>query len=169
MSIAIIPGSFDPMTLGHVDVVERASKMFDEVVVAVMINPQKDYRFTVAEKTELAALSCAHIPNARVISDEGMLIDLVDKLNACAIIKGIRTIKDFRYEQTMAYWNRAHNPAAETLYLPCNTSFARISSTLVRKRMEEGKTLEGLVSPVAIKKLVEWGVACPAKKRTSKF
>lgn len=169
MSIAIIPGSFDPMTLGHVDVVERAAKMFDEVVVAVMINPQKNYRFTVAEKTELAALSCAHIPNARVISDEGMLIDLVDKLSACAVVKGIRTIKDFRYEQVMAYWNRAHNPRAETLYLPCDKSFSRISSTLVRKRMEEGKALDGLMSSVAIEKLVEWGVACPAKKRTSKF
>lgn len=164
MRIAIIPGSFDPMTLGHVDVVERAAKMFDEVVVAIMINPQKNYRFTVAEKTELAAISCAHIPNARVISDDGMLINLVDKLGACAIIKGIRTLKDFRYEQTMAYWNRAHNPQAETLYLPCDAAFSRISSTLVRKRMEEGKALDGLMSPDAIAKLVEWGAACPEKK-----
>lgn len=164
MSIAIIPGSFDPMTLGHVDVVERAAKMFDEVVVAVMINPNKQYRFTVAEKIKLAECSCAHIPNARVISDGGMLIDLVDKTGACAIVKGVRTLKDFRYEQTMAYWNRAHNPKAETLYLPCDKSFARLSSTLVRRRLEERKSLDGLLSPSAIAKLVEWGVVCPPKK-----
>ena len=164
MSIAIIPGSFDPMTLGHVDVVERAAKMFDEVVVAVMINPGKQYRFSVEQKTELATLSCAHIPNVRVIADGGMLIDLVDKLGACAIVKGIRTLKDFRYEQEMAYWNRAHNPKAETLYLPCDANFSRISSTLVRRRLDEGRPLEGLVSPAAVAKLVEWGVACPTKK-----
>ena len=164
MRIALIPGSFDPMTLGHVDVVERVAAMFDEVVVAVMINPDKQYRFSVAEKTELAALSCAHIPNVRVIADEGMLVDLVDKTGACTIVKGIRSIKDFRYEQKMAYWNRAHNPKAETLYLPCDAAFSRLSSTAVRRRMEEGKTLDGLMSPSAIAKLVEWGVACPAKK-----
>ena len=164
MSIAIIPGSFDPMTLGHVDVVERAAKMFDEVVVAVMINPNKQYRFSVEQKTELAVLSCANIPNVRVIADGGMLIDLVDKLGACAIVKGIRTLKDFRYEQEMAYWNRAHNPRAETLYLPCGADFSRISSTLVRRRLDEGRSLEGLMSPSAVAKLVEWGVACPTKK-----
>ena len=164
MSIAIIPGSFDPMTLGHVDVVERAAKMFDEVVVAVMINPNKQYRFSVEQKTELAVLSCANIPNVRVIADGGMLIDLVDKLGACAIVKGIRTLKDFRYEQEMAYWNRAHNPRAETLYLPCGADFSRISSTLVRRRLDEGRPLEGLVSPAAEAKLVEWSVACPTKK-----
>jgi len=161
MKIAIIPGSFDPMTLGHVDVVERAAKMFDEVVVAVMINDQKQYRFTLEQKTELAALSCAHIPNARVISDRGMLVDLVDRISACAIIKGIRTLKDFRYEQPMAYFNRSHNPNAETLYLPCDKSMSRVSSTLVRRRIEEGKTLEGLLHPKAIEKLVEWGMARP--------
>ena len=161
MKIAIIPGSFDPMTLGHVNVVERAAKMFDEVVVAVMINDQKQYRFTLEQKTELAALSCAHSPNARVISDRGMLVDLVDRLGACAIVKGIRTLKDFRYEQPMAYFNRSHNPNAETLYLPCDKSMSRISSTLVRRRLDEGKKPEGLLHPKAIEKLVEWGMARP--------
>lgn len=161
MKIAIIPGSFDPMTLGHVNVVERAAKMFDEVVVAVMINDQKQYRFTLEQKTELAALSCAHIPNARVIADRGMLVDLVDRLGACAIVKGIRTLKDFRYEQPMAYFNRSHNPNAETLYLPCDKSMSRISSTLVRRRLDEEKKPEGLLHPKAIEKLVEWGMARP--------
>ena len=164
MSIAVIPGSFDPMTVGHVNVIERAATMFDEVVVAVMINPNKAYRFSVTEKTELAVLSCAHIPNVRVIADEGMLVDLVERLGACAIVKGIRTIKDFRYEQTMAYWNRAHNPHAETLYLPCDKRFSRVSSTLVRQRIEQGKSLDGLMMPKAIEKIVEWCGTCPSKK-----
>lgn len=158
MSRAIVPGSFDPMTLGHVNVIERVAGMFDEVVVAVMINPQKEYRFTVEQKTELARLSCAHIPNVRVIADEGMLIDLVDKLGASAIVKGIRTLKDYRYEQGMAAWNLAHNPKAETLYLPSGRSFSRISSTKVRQRMDEKRSLAGFMSPPAIEKLVEWGL-----------
>ena len=93
-----------------------------------------------------------------------MLVDLVDRVGACAIIKGIRTIKDFRYEQPMAYWNREQNPKAETLYLPCDKRFARVSSTLVRRRLEEGRTPDGLMAPAAIVKLVEWGEARPAKK-----
>ncbi len=162
--IAIVPGSFDPMTLGHVDVIERAAQIFDEVVVAVMINPQKSYRFSAAQKKELAELSCAHLANVCVISDDGLLVDLVERLGACAIIKGIRTVKDFRYEQPMAYWNREHNPHAETLYLPCDKKFARLSSTLVRTRLDNGKSLKGVVAPAAAAKIVEWTAACPAKK-----
>ena len=164
MRIAIVPGSFDPMTLGHVDVVERVSKMFDEVVVAVMINSQKKYWFTLEQKIELAKCSCAHLPNVRVVSDEGMLVDLVDRLGACAIVKGVRTMKDFRYEQTMAHWNREKNSKAETLYLPANKKLMRVSSTAVRRCLEEGRSLEKFLAPAAIEKLVEWGEACPSKK-----
>ena len=168
MSIAIVPGSFDPMTLGHVNLVERVAGMFDEVFVAVMINPQKKYRFTLEQKCELARISCCHISNVHVIADQGMLIDLVDKLNANAIVKGIRTLKDYRYEKTMAEWNLAHNPKAETLYLPSNSVFSRVSSTRVRQYIDEKKSLFRLMTPMAIEKLVEWGYTCPEKKRTSK-
>ena len=169
MKIAIVPVSYDPITLGHLDVVERASKIFDQVIVAVMINDQKQYRFTMEQKTELAQVSCAHIPNVRVVADKGLLVDLVASVGACAIIKGLRSQKDFCYEQPMAYWNREHNPDAETLYLPCDKKYKRVSSTAVRRRLEEGKDLCGLLSPAAIELLCQWGIACPKKKETSKF
>lgn len=155
MSLAVVPGSFDPITVGHVDIIERTAKMFDVVVVAVMLNASKQYRFTIEQRAQLAKISCAHIPNVKVLISEGMLVDVVDELNATAIVKGVRTIKDFRYEQEMAHYNRAKNPKAETLYMPCTPSVKRISSTLVRRAMDEGRPLEGLLMPDAIRKLSE--------------
>ena len=106
MSLAIVPGSFDPITVGHVDVIERASKIFDTVVVMVMVNKEKQYMFTIDQRTQLAKLSCAHLENVKVLSSEGMLVDAVNELGASVIVKGVRTIKDFKYEQVQAYWNK---------------------------------------------------------------
>ena len=169
MKIAILPGSYDPMTVGHVNVIERAARMFDEVVVAVMNNDSKQYMLTAEERTVIATVSCAHIQNARVISDSGMLVDLVDAIDACAIVKGIRNEDDLAYEQNMARWNKEKNPRAETLYLPCDDALSEISSTAVRALIAQGKTPEGLVADAALAKLVEWGKARPSKNETSKF
>ncbi|MBO4979267.1 MAG: pantetheine-phosphate adenylyltransferase [Clostridia bacterium] len=155
MSLAIVPGSFDPITVGHVDVIERTAKLFDTVVVAVIMNASKEYRFTIEQRAQLAKISCAHIPNVKVLVSEGMLVDVVRELGATAIVKGVRTAKDFAYEQKMAHYNRALNPKAETLYLPCSPELKRISSTLVRKRMDENRSLEGILMPEAIRKLKE--------------
>ena len=153
MSLAIVPGSFDPITVGHVDVIERASKIFDTVVVMVMVNREKQYMFTIDERTQLAKLSCDHLTNVKVLSSEGMLIDAVNELGANAIIKGVRTVKDFTYEQVQAHWNKEHNPKAETMYMPCDPKLKRVSSTMVRKLIEENKSLDGVLMPTAIKKL----------------
>lgn len=169
MKIAIVPGSFDPLTQGHVDLVERAAALFDQVVVAVMVNDAKTYRFSSEQRRELAALSCAHIPNVRVIFDKGMLVDLVDKLGACAIVKGIRNEKDFAYEQKMAYYNKEKNPRAETIYLPCAPHHVNISSTVVRARLDAGVSIDDLIHPNAVAKLLEWDMARPAKNETSRF
>ena len=158
MSLAIVPGSFDPITVGHVDVIERASKIFDTVVVMVMINSQKKYMFTPEQRTQLAKLSCDHLDNVRVLYSEGMLIDAVKELGANVIIKGVRTITDFKYEQVQAHWNKEHNPQAETMYLPCDPKLKRVSSTLVRKLIEEGKSLDGILMPIAIEKLKSDGI-----------
>ena len=158
MSLAIVPGSFDPMTIGHVDIVERAAKIFDTVVVMVMINSQKNYMFTTEQRYQLAKLSCDHIPNVKVLYSEGMLVDVVRELGANAIVKGVRTIKDFKYEQEMAYYNKSRNPEAETMYLPCNPDLKRISSTLVRKYITEGKPLENILMPTVIRKLQSDGI-----------
>ena len=169
MKIAILPGSYDPMTVGHVNVIERAARIFDEVVVAIMNNDSKQYMLTATERTVIATVSCAHIPNARVIADSGMLVDLVDVVGASAIVKGIRDDRDLAYEQNMARLNKEKNPRAETLYLPCDPAFAKVSSTAVRNLMEQEKSPVGLITDAALAKLVEWGKARPEKNETSKF
>lgn len=153
MSLAIVPGSFDPMTVGHVDVIERAARIFDVVVVMVMVNSEKEYMFTTEQRAQLAKLSCDHISNVKVLYSEGMLVDVVRELGANAIIKGVRTITDFKYEQVQAYYNRERNENAETLYLPCDQKLKKISSTLARRLINEDKSLDGVLMPTVIRKL----------------
>lgn len=148
MRIALIPGSFDPITLGHVNIVERAAKMFDKVYVAVMINDSakydkslssKQYLFTMEERLEMARLSVAHIENAQAISAGGMLIDLCDELDITCIVKGIRNAADLEYEMIHARWNKAHNDRAETMFLPAAEDLTSVSSTVVRQMLAEKK------------------------------
>lgn len=148
MRVALIPGSFDPITLGHVNIVERAAKMFDKVYVAVMINDSakydkslssKQYLFTMEERLEMARLSVAHIENAEAISAGGMLIDLCDELDVTCIVKGIRNAADLEYEMIHARWNKAHNDRAETMFLPAAEDLTSVSSTVVRQMLAEKK------------------------------
>lgn len=155
MKIAIVPGSFDPMTLGHVNIIERAAKMFDRVIVAVMVNDEKTYRFSSEQRTTIASLSCEHISNAEVIFDCGMLTDLAERVGACAIVKGIRNQEDLAYEQNMERYNKERNPAIETVYLSCEPRFAEISSTAVRKNLDQNRPIDRLVSPNALSKIIE--------------
>ena len=158
---ALIPGSYDPITLGHVNVIERAAKIDDRVYVAVMNNDSakhssvlrsKTYMLSMEERFELVKLSLSHIENVEVVSSCGMLIDLFDELSADVIIKGIRSSADLEYEMIHAKWNKEHNPRLETLFLPADDSLASISSTLVREYVKKGKfgLLEGIISPEAI-------------------
>ena len=139
---ALIPGSYDPITLGHVNVIERAARIADRVYVAVMNNDSakhssvlrsKTYMLSMEERFELVKLSLSHIENVEVVSSCGMLIDLFDELSADVIIKGIRSSADLEYEMIHAKWNKEHNPRLETLFLPADDSLASISSTLVRE------------------------------------
>ena len=158
MSTALIPGSYDPITLGHLDVITRAAARFDRVVVAVMTNDMrkyvqdalvKQYMFDRDERAAMAAAACAHLPNVEVISAGGMLIDLFDRVEADWIIKGVRSAVDFEYEQKHALYNRAHNPRAETLYIPADPAFDGLSSTLVREKIRSGEPLDDyLPAPV---------------------
>lgn len=149
MSLAIVPGSFDPMTMGHRDLVLQVAEKYDSVVVAVMINAQKQYVFDIADRVSIAKATLEDIPNVTVISDEGMLIDLYDRLGADAVCKGWRNQADYDYEMKMADWNRAHNPRFRTVLLPSGGAHATLSSTEVRRKMEQGESLEGLVHPNA--------------------
>lgn len=159
--IALIPGSFDPITLGHVNIIERAACKFDRVFVAVMNNDSakhdktlssKTYMFDMQTRLELVRLSTEHIGNVEVISSSGMLIDLFDEIRADVIVKGIRNEADLAYELIHAKWNKAHNARAETLFLPAAESLSTVSSTLVRKYLKNGEfdKLSGVISHNAI-------------------
>ena len=130
--IAIIPGSFDPITLGHLDIIKRATKLFDKVIVAVMINPDKNYMYSMEQRTQLAMLATADVENVEVIPSTGMLWELARDLNACAIVKGVRNFVDVDYEMKMAKFNLAHCPEIETIFLPASSELAEVSSSRVR-------------------------------------
>ena len=164
--IALVPGSFDPITLGHVNIIERAAKMSDKVYVAVMNNDSakhssvlssKTYMFDMQTRERLVRLSLTHIPNVEVVTSSGMLIDLFDELSADVIIKGIRTEADLEYEMIHAKWNKEHNPRLETMLLPADESLTSVSSTLVRDLLRDGKydDLHGILADRAIEYLKE--------------
>ena len=150
MSLAIVPGSFDPMTLGHLDVVRKAAQRYGEVVVAVMVNREKQYLFDMETRVRIAEATVASLPSVRVISDEGMLIDLYDRLEADAVCKGWRNETDLAYEEKMAEWNRAHNPRFHTELIRAEEEREDVSSTAVRALLARGEDISRLVHPDAL-------------------
>lgn len=155
MKIAIVPGSFDPMTLGHLDIVQRAALLFEKVVVAVMINDSKKYMFSMEERLEIARLTCKDLENVRVIADGGLLAELAEKIGACAIVKGVRNEEDYIYEEKMARYNAEKNPNAQTVLLACDPMLANISSTEVRERLKKNGDISDIVSQNAIKYILK--------------
>lgn len=154
--IALIPGSFDPITCGHINVIERTAHIFDKVYVAVMNNDSakydarlssKAYMLDAAERLEAVKLSVSHIRCVEPIAYDGMLIDLFDELCADVIVRGIRTERDLEYELIHAKWNRRHNSRAETLFLPAADELASVSSTYVRELIASNRfdELNGIV------------------------
>ena len=155
MSLAIVPGSFDPMTMGHLSLIRKVAQKYDEVVVAVMINASKLYHFDLETRVKIAKRTVADLPNVRVISDRGMLIDLFERLGATAVCKGWRNRSDYAYELKMADWNKSHNPRFHTELYQSEGKYANLSSTEVRELLEEGKSPEGLVHPDALPIILE--------------
>lgn len=133
MGIAVYPGSFDPVTNGHMDIVERAAQIFDQVIVAVVINPDKKPLFTMEERVEMIKQACAHLPNVRVGYFSGLLVDFVKQEKANAIIRGLRAVSDFEYEFQMALMNKKLNPDVETVFLTSQSEYAFLSSSLVKE------------------------------------
>ncbi len=152
-SIGIVPGSFDPITVGHVDVIRRAAELCEKVFVAVMINAEKKYMFTLDERREIAEAACENFQNVKVISSDGMLFELAKKLSAEVIIKGVRNEKDREYELSMARFNEEKYPTAKTLLLDADKSLSSVSSTLVREKIGENASLADYISPAALKKI----------------
>jgi pantetheine-phosphate adenylyltransferase len=148
--IAVVPGSFDPITNGHIDIIRRASELYDKVFVAVMINDKKTYSFTLEEREAIAKVALEDMDSVEVISSRGWLWELARDLGACAIVKGYRNDTDLEYEQKMAEFNKEHNPNAETVLLKANEELETLSSTVVREKMLNDEKIDGLVPQKAI-------------------
>lgn len=146
--IAIYPGTFDPVTLGHVDVVTRASKMFDQVVLAIAQSPGKQPHFDLQERTELAKEVLAHLPNLRIQSFNGLLVDVAAEIGASVIVRGLRAVSDFEYEVQLANLNRQLAPAVETVFVAAASQFTFVSSSMVREISALGGDVSQFVSPV---------------------
>lgn len=151
MKICVVPGSFDPFTLGHLDIVRRASLLFDKVYVAVMVNGGKRGMFELEQRRKLAEASCEGIENAEVIVSEGLLYELCEQLGACAVVKGVRNAVDYAYECELADINRHLSPTLETVLLAARPELGYISSTCVRELIRYGKPLDSVLHPEAIR------------------
>jgi pantetheine-phosphate adenylyltransferase len=146
MRRAVCPGSFDPLTNGHVDVCLRASALFDEVTVAVLVNKRKTSMFTVQERIDLLGGELAHVPNIRIDSFHGLLVDYCRDNGIVAIVKGLRAITDFDYELQMAQMN--HGLAGiDTLFISTNPLYSYLSSSLVKEVATYGGDVSGLIPP----------------------
>ncbi len=144
MSGAVCPGSFDPVTLGHVDIFERAAAQFDEVVVAVLVNPNKSGMFSPEERIELIRASTTHLPNLRVEAGSGLVVDFVKERGLTAIIKGLRTGTDFEYELQMAQMNK-HVAGVDTFFVATTPQYSFVSSSLAKEVAQLGGDVTDLL------------------------
>ena len=153
--IGIMGGSFNPIHARHIEMAACARREFDleRIIFLPTGNPphKRNGLEDAEDRFEMTRLACAHIPNVEVISAGGMLIDLVDRVAADLIVKGVRNQEDFAYEQEHALWNRAHNPRAETVYLPADPAFDGISSTLARQKLMAGEDLSDVLPEAVIR------------------
>jgi pantetheine-phosphate adenylyltransferase len=150
---AIYPGSFDPVTNGHLDLIHRGSKIFDELVVAILRNPEKNPLFSVPERREMLEAMTQDLPNVHVDEFEGLLVDYARTRQAAAVLRGIRAISDYEYELQMALMNRKLDPGLETIFMMPAEKYSYLSSRLVREVARLGGSVEGLVPPMVADRL----------------
>jgi len=151
---AVCPGSFDPVTNGHLDIVSRASKLFDEVVVAVLINKSKQGLFTVDERMDMLREVCAEFPNVKVDAFHGLLVNFCRERDIVAIVKGLRAVSDFDYELQMAQMNSSLAPV-ETVFVPTSPTYSFLASSLVKEVAAYGGDVSGLVPEQVLPLLTE--------------
>ncbi|HSC28210.1 MAG TPA: pantetheine-phosphate adenylyltransferase [Vicinamibacterales bacterium] len=153
--VAIYPGSFDPLTNGHVDIIQRGSRIFDRIVVAVLINIEKAPLFPVSERVEIARTVFREWPNVEVDTFDGLLVEYARKRRATAIVRGLRAISDFEYEMQMALMNRRLNPGVETVFMMPAEPYTYVSSRLVKEVVALGGSVKGLVPELVERRLRE--------------
>ncbi len=152
---AVYPGSFDPLTNGHLDLIERSLRIFDELIVAVVTNPAKTSLFTDAERVEMIREATRSLGHIEIAVFEGLLVDFVAKMGARAIVRGLRAVSDFEYEFQMALMNRKLREEIETVFLMPHEAYSYLSSRLVKEVAGYGGSVAGLVPPVVEKRLAE--------------
>ncbi len=153
--IAVYPGSFDPITLGHLDIVERSKGLFSKVILAILRNPQKEALFSLEERVEMTKEVCRAYPEVDVQSFDGLLVDFAEQMGARAIIRGLRAPTDFEYELQMALMNRRLNEGVETLFMVPRETHTFVSSSLAKEIASLGGSVQGLVPPLIEERLRE--------------
>lgn len=155
MSTAIYPGSFDPITLGHLNIIRRASKIFDKVVVCVMVNSAKSPMFTLEERVELIRRVVNRLPNVQVDTSSMLLAEYAKRYEGAVIVKGLRAVSDYESEMQMALINRKMNSALDTVFLPSSEKYTYISSSVVKEMAKYGSDLKKFVPVEILKDVIE--------------
>jgi len=153
--IAIYPGSFDPVTNGHIDIVERGLKIFDKIIVAILRNPGKKFLFTVEERKEMIEMSLNRHANVEVDTFEGLLVDYAKMRSAGTILRGMRAVSDFEYEFQLALMNRKLNREVQTIFLMTGLRWIFNSSSIIKEAASFGGNINGMVPPIVSRKLKE--------------
>ena len=151
--IAIYPGSFDPVTNGHVDIAQRGLRLFDKIIVAILSNPGKDFLFTVEERIEMLESSFEEYPNIEVGTFDGLLVDYAAKKKSTAILRGMRAVSDFEYEFQLALMNRKLNREVQTVFLMTSLRWIFTSSSIIKEAAQFGGDIKGMVPPIVNEKL----------------
>jgi pantetheine-phosphate adenylyltransferase len=152
--IVIYPGSFDPITLGHLDIIRRSAEIFDKLIVVVMVNPAKQCAFSPEERVELIKKCTSDLNNIEVDFSDGLLADYAKEKGACAIVKGLRALSDFEYEFQMALTNSKLNPEVETLFLTTKAENMYLSSSMVRQIASMGGDISDFVPDIIHKQII---------------
>ena len=151
--IAIYPGSFDPVTNGHIDIAQRGLRLFDKIIVAILSNPVKNFLFTVEERIEMLESSFKEYPNIEVEKFDGLLVDYAAKKDSTAILRGMRAVSDFEYEFQLALMNRKLNRDVQTVFLMTGLRWIFTSSSIIKEAAQFGGDIEGMVPPIVNEKL----------------
>ncbi|WP_054696703.1 pantetheine-phosphate adenylyltransferase [Syntrophomonas palmitatica] len=153
MSLAVYAGSFDPVTNGHIDILEKVSKMFDKIIVAVVHNVSKNALFTLEEREEFIRESTRHLNNIEIESFTGLLVDYIREKKACAIIRGLRTVGDFEYEMQVAMINKKMLPEVDTIFIMSDSKYTFVSSSIIKEAAILGGDVSGLAPPAVLQGL----------------
>lgn len=153
--IAVYPGSYDPLTNGHIDIIQRGLKIFDKIIVAALKNPSKTYLFSLEERMDMLMASFKKTPNIEVDYFEGLLVDYLKKIGVNTVVRGLRAISDFEIEFQMALMNRSIKPEIETIFLVPSICYSFVSSRLVKEIYQLGGAVDRMVPDVVDKKLKE--------------